>query len=156
MAYSVQADLENSISLSHLIELTDDLSTGSIVETVITRAVEDADAEIDLYCRKKYTVPFTTIDDVIRKMSVDIAIYNLYSRRGSPPADRLARYLTVVEKLLAIRDGDLQLDIAEIGPDSAAINVKPEFTKGKVDADGNLLGDIMGQWNDEAGSLDDF
>ena len=156
MAYSAQADLEKSIPLSYLVELTDDLNTGSIVDVMITRAIEDADGEIDLYCRKKYTVPFTTINDVIRKMSVDIAIYNLYSRRGSPPADRLARYLAAVKKLQTIRDGDLQLDIAEIGPDSAAIDVKPEFTKGKIDADGDLLGNVMGQWDDEGGSLDDW
>jgi len=155
MAYSIQADLENSIQLSHLVELTDDLATGSIVETVITRAIEDADSEIDIYCRKKYIVPLTVTNEV-RKMSVDIAIYNLYSRRESPPADRLVRYLAAVEKLKAIRDGDIQLDIAEVGPDSAAIDVKPEFTRGKVDVDGNLLGDMMGQWDLEGGSLDDW
>jgi len=155
MAYSEQVDIENSIQLSHLVELTDDLETGAVVDDVITRAIEDADSEIDLYCRKKYAVPLTVTNE-IRKMSVDITIYNLYSRREGPPADRLSRYLAVVEKLKAIRDGNIQLAIDEIGPDSAAIDVKPEFTKGKIDVSGNLLGNVMGQWDDEGGSLDDW
>ena len=87
---------------------------------------------------------------------MDIAVWNLYSRRDRPAPNRLVRYEKAIEKLIAIRNGELRLNIAEVGPDSAATDVRPTFTKGKEDADGNLLGDRMGQWDEDGGSLDDW
>jgi len=160
MAYSAKADLIKYIPNQFLIELTNDVGGDEAVDNIIERAISDADAEIDLYCQKKYTTPFTaafvTSNSIIRKLSVDIAIYNLYSRRDKPPPGRLARYTNAITKLTAIREGTLRLDIDETGPASAAIEVMPEFTKGKVDYDGNLIGNVMGQLNDEEGSLDDW
>ena len=156
MAYSEKADLLLAITEDKLIELTDTIDYNSVDDDKITRAIEDADAEIDIYCRKRYTVPFTTVDNFIRSLSVDIAIYNLFPRSQSVPEIHTTKYTAAIEKLAAIRDGNLELDVAEIGPDSAAIDVKPEFTRGKFDVDGNLLGNVMGDWDDEAGSLDDW
>ena len=48
----------------------------------VTRAIEDADSEIDGYLSKCFAVPLSPVPDVIRKYSVDIALYNLYSRRN--------------------------------------------------------------------------
>jgi len=160
MSYSAKADLIKYIPEQFLIELTNDVGGAAAVDAIIERAIEDADAEIDLYCGKKYTVPFTdalvTSNPIIRKLSVDIAIYNLYARRDRPPLGRVTRYTDAITKLTAIKAGEIQLDITEAGPDSAAIGVMPEFTRGKVDFDGNLLGNVMGQLNDEGGSLDDW
>ena len=156
MAYCSKADIINSMPDNDLIELTDDAGAGTADDAVIDRAIEDADSAIDLACRARYTVPFTTVDNVIRKISVDIAIWNIYSRRDKPSPNRLVRYTEANIKLKAIQLGDFNLDFAETGPDSAAIEVKPEFTKGKVDYDGDLLGDVMGQWDQEGGSLDEW
>ena len=156
MAYSTQADLLNQIPEEYLIEVTDDAETGAVVAAVVTRAIEDADDEIDLYCRKYYTVPFTTVAAIIRKFSVDIAIYNLYSRRRSVPEDRVTRYADAITKLEKIAAGELFIVEGEIGPDSADIDVKPEFTKSKFDHEDEVLGRIMGRWDEEEGNLDDW
>ena len=78
MSYSSKEDLIKYIPEQFLIELTNDAGGAVALDDIIERAIEDADAEIDLYCGKKYTVPFTdalvTSNPVIRKLSVDIAI----------------------------------------------------------------------------------
>jgi len=102
MSYSLQADLLEQISEAKLKQLTDDADTGSIDADVITRSIADADAEIDGYCGVRYTVPFTTIPTIIRKVSVDIAIYNLYARRHGAPEDRQKRYDNAVKFLLNV------------------------------------------------------
>lgn len=51
------------------------------VDGRVTRSIEDADSEIDGYLSKCFVVPLSPVPDVIRKYSVDIALYNLYSRR---------------------------------------------------------------------------
>jgi len=39
----------------------------------LAAAIEKADNTIDLYCGKKYSVPFDTIPDKVEEMSVDLA-----------------------------------------------------------------------------------
>ena len=156
MAYCTLTDIKLAITEDKLVELTDTIESDTIDQDKIDRAIENADAEIDLWCRSRYTVPFTTVDDAIRKISVDIAIYNLFPRSESIPEIHAVLYDRAVERLKSIRDGELQLDVDEIGPSAPATEVVPEFTRGKVDEDGNLLGNVMGNWNDEAGSLDDW
>lgn len=156
MPYCTQADLINQIPETYLIELTDDAEAGTIDSDKVTRAIVDADDEINLYCRKYYTVPFTTVAGIIRKFSVDIAIYNLYSRRRSIPEERVTRYADAITTLKSIAAGEFFIVEGEIGPDSADIDVQPEFTKSKLDHDDEILGRVMGRWDEEEGSLDDW
>lgn len=73
--------------------LTDD-SGGSppvVDDDKVLRAIADTDALIDSYCESSYTVPFDSIPVLIRKISVDISIYNLYSRKEKVPEEREKR-----------------------------------------------------------------
>lgn len=58
------------------------------------KAIEDADAEIDGYLSKRYSVPFDPIPKTLNKFSKDIATYNLVSRSGIDESDREKTYLT--------------------------------------------------------------
>ena len=51
-----------------------------LVEPLIEAAIADADAEIDGYLAKRYTVPISPAPRVLNKFSKDIAVYNLFSR----------------------------------------------------------------------------
>ncbi|GAF67701.1 unnamed protein product [marine sediment metagenome] len=157
MAYCTSTDLEKQILYEYLIELTDDLGSGSVDKNVIDRVIADADSEIDLYCGARWTVPFSTTPPIVRKFSVDIAIYNLYARRRSIPIEVKDRYVKVTGVLELIRIGALNIP-GEAGAemDSSAINVQPIFTRGKYDSDNTLLGNVMGDWDEEPGSLDDW
>jgi phage gp36-like protein len=82
MAYCTEADIELQITESDLIELTDDDATGAIVPSVITRAIADADAEIDSHLAVRYALPLTApYPQIIQRTSVTLAVCWLYSRR---------------------------------------------------------------------------
>ena len=119
--YCTEADLLKQISEAELISLTDDEASGAIVDEVVNRAIADADAEIDTYCVSRYTVPFETVPDIIRKISVDIAIYNLYARRRGAPDDRKDRYTNAIRFLEAVSKGDVSIGTTDSG-DGAAVS----------------------------------
>jgi len=127
MAYCTQSDLLEQISESELIQLTDDDDIGVIDDDKITRAIVNADAEIDSYCGVKHTVPFTTVPPRIRALSEDISIYNLYSRRRGAPEDRKERYDNAIAFLKEVAKGNASL--GEDDPDAPPLDThKPEIS----------------------------
>lgn len=112
MSYSAKTDILEQLDEDILIQLTDDNDAGIVDDDVVTRAIADADSEIDSYCGKRYAVPFTTIPNRLRKLSVDIAIYNLYSRRKGAPEDRKTRYDNAIRFLKDVAKG-----LASLGED---------------------------------------
>lgn len=106
MAYCIQADLEEQVSEQELILITDDSDLGTVDMGVITRAISDADAEIDSYCGTRHAVPFADpVPAMIRKLSVDLAVFNLFSRRQSIPEDRQKRYDNAIRFLRDVSRG---------------------------------------------------
>jgi len=105
MAYCAQVDILEQISKVELIQLSDDANAGVVDESVVTRGIADADAEIDGYCGNRYSVPFIPVPELVRKLSVDIAVYNLYSRRQGAPEGRKERYDAAVQFLRYVADG---------------------------------------------------
>jgi len=121
MAYSTQTDIEEQVSQAELIELTDDTGAGTVDTSAAARAIADADAEIDGYCGTRYTVPFSPVPAMIRKLSVDIAVYNLFSRRSTlkMPEERQKRYDNAVRFLRDVSRGLISLGAdAPAEPDS--------------------------------------
>jgi phage gp36-like protein len=74
-------DLKKQLSDIVLISLTDDNGL-EIQQDIIDAAINSADAEINGYAQAQYDVPFNPVPEIIKKMSVDITIFNLFSRRG--------------------------------------------------------------------------
>ena len=111
MSYCTKADLEEQISAVELIELADDEGTGAADDSVVARAIADADAEIDSYCGGRYSVPFSPVPVMIRKLSVDLAIYNLYSRRSvlAISEERQKRYDNALRFLRDVSRGLISL-----------------------------------------------
>ncbi|MFA5187072.1 MAG: DUF1320 domain-containing protein [Patescibacteria group bacterium] len=105
MSYATQADILLMMESATLINLTDDAGTGAIVEAPVTQALADADAEIDAYVGVKYTVPLDPVPAVVQKIAVDIAIYNLYSRRQNMVDVVRDRYLDAIKFLTAVSKG---------------------------------------------------
>ncbi len=122
----------------------------TINTSVIGRAITDADAEIDSYCAARYVdLPFANVPIMIRKISVDIAIYNLYARRKGAPDARRDRYQAVVRFLENVAKG-----IASLGADAptADNDQGPKTTGSKID---RIF--TMGHISDSsAGTLDHY
>jgi phage gp36-like protein len=114
MAYSTQPDLVEQLSEAELIQLSDDAGIGIINAAVVIRAIADADEEINGYIGSRMAVPLTTVPGIIRKMSVEIAIYNLYARRqDSVPETRKDRYRNAVAFLVKVGEGKLSLGASD-------------------------------------------
>jgi len=152
MAYSTQSDLLEQIQEADLIELTDDAGVGAVDASVVARAIADADAEIDSYCGSRYTVPFSPVPAMIRKQSVDIAIYNLHSRRavmGKIAEDRQKRYDSAVRFLRDVSKG-----LITLGADAPAepTDGQPQATRSVDDRIFTIGRSSTGS----TGSLDDY
>ena len=102
MSYSTKNDILEQLDEGVLIQLTDDDDLGGVDDDVVARAIADADALIDSYCGTRYSVPFSTVPDIVRKLSVEIAIFHLYGRRRGAPEDRRKRYDDAVSFLVFI------------------------------------------------------
>ena len=132
-----EASVADQIDDDILVQLTDDDDAGVIDSDIIVRAIADADAEIDSYCGTKYDVPFSTVPVMIRKMSVDIAIYNLYARRRGAPEDRKERYddaisfLKDISKGIASLGGDGPSADDESGPEPTTVKSDRVFSRGR-------------------------
>jgi phage gp36-like protein len=119
MAYCALEDLQEQAPLDELIALTDDQAYGSINEGTITRAIADADAEIDTAIGGKYALPLAATPAIIRRISVDLALYALFSRRAAVviPDARSSRRDAAARLLRDIASGLMVLQI-----DSGAVS----------------------------------
>jgi phage gp36-like protein len=134
MSYSTLDDIKKLIPADILIQLTDDENTGAVVASRIDEAVAQADAEVNAYCATKFTVPFAPVPVVIRKLSVDLAIYNLYSRRVEiVPETRSERYKNAVRTLEGIAKGTVALDVAPMADPPANTDENPKNTRSADD-----------------------
>jgi len=106
-------DIRDALDEAVLIYVTDDQGTGTVDEGRVAAAIEAADAEIEGYCQKRYDLPFDPVPAIIRTLSIDIAIYKLFSRRGfrEDSADKAVteKYKNAVRMLRDISGGVLQI-----------------------------------------------
>ncbi len=109
MAYCTLDDVKEQIDEVRLIQLTDDEGFGTVNEGRVARAIADADEEINGYAGSRRTVPLDPVPAVIRKYSVDIAVYNLYGRRDRVPDSRAERYRNAVRFLEQVAMGKISL-----------------------------------------------
>ena len=130
--YSTLTDIKKLIPEESIIQLTDDENLGEINQSRVDEAIAQADAEIDSYCGGKYSVPFTTAPDIVKKISVDIAIYNLYSRKVEEiPETRAERYKNAIRQLEGISKGIIS--IGEAVEPTPATQGGPETNKTESD-----------------------
>lgn len=113
--YSTLDDIKKLIPEEIVIQLTDDEDLGAVNQARVDEAIAQADAEIDSYCGTKYSVPFSSpVPDIVKKISVDIAIYNLYSRKVEKiPDTRADRYKNAIRQLEGISKGLISIGEAE-------------------------------------------
>lgn len=118
MAYCTLADIVKLLPEELVIQLTDDERVGAVNQSRVEEAIEQADAEIDGYVGARYSVPVVAAPAILNKLSVDISIYNLYSRRvGQMPDVRSERYKNALRQLEGIAKGVVSIGVT---PEPAA------------------------------------
>lgn len=129
MTYAVQSDLVTAFGSDELVQLTDraDPPTGTIDATIVARALEAADGEIDSYLAGRYSLPLASVPAILRDCAADIARYRLHDR-GVPDRVKDA-YKDRISWLRDVAAGRANLGLAQesLTPSSAGI---PEITSG--------------------------
>lgn len=130
MAYAVQADLLQLMTLKQLIELTDDENTGQVNATVVADVIEKAGGKVEAYCRERYATPLQP-NDTVNEITRDIAIYSLFSRRPGKMRDEVRqRYEDAIGVLKDISSGKASFDqpAADLPQSTAAGPTKSQHT----------------------------
>ena len=68
-----------------LIRLTDDESTGSVNTDRVDDAISSAQAVVDASLSRQYQAPLADPPQLVKKLTADIALYNLYLRQAMVP-----------------------------------------------------------------------
>lgn len=131
MAYCTQTDLQKQLPPALVIQLTDDDADGAADSGVVADAIAKADNVINAYCAKRYDVPFTTVPDLIRGLSVDLTVWNLYARKGLEKQSVTDRKVDAIKLLEGIASGKVSLGLTENAPVESQAGA-PEVT---VDVD---------------------
>ncbi len=128
MAYCTQSDLITMIPVKELAELTAD-SGDTPDSEVVNEAINRADAEIDAYLGMRHTLPLSPLPDQVKGLSIDMALYHLYSRRSVAPTVRRQKYEAAVAFLKLVAAGEAILEDAGDSPSSGEqVLVGSEFS----------------------------
>ncbi|MFA6690748.1 MAG: DUF1320 domain-containing protein [Saccharofermentanales bacterium] len=117
MAYCSQEDLLKLIPEVELAELTAE-SGDTPDSAIVSDCIGQADAEINSYLAVRYRFPLAATPDRVKSLSIDIAIYHIYSRRDRIPESRRQKYKDAVAFLKAVALGRAEI----IGADGAEIS----------------------------------
>lgn len=141
MPYATLSDVKAQLSETELIQLTDDDNLGTVDEAVVTAAVADASEEIDGYVGSKYALPLAATPGILKKLCVDVAVYNLFARRhDSIPDLRRDRYDNAVKFLMAVAAGKISLGMSDPG------GSPPSSGVGFTGADQVMTSDKLGRF----------
>lgn len=134
--YATLADILEQMAEADLISLTDDAQAGTVNESVVEWALTGADALIDSHCHDRYQVPFNPAPQLAVKFAVDLAVYNLYSRRPHVEVPEVVkdRNSQALAYLKRVQTGD-----ASMGLDAAPVTVAFESQSGLMPGNERLF-----------------
>ncbi len=136
MAYAAQTDLiPLRMSQKDATELTVDVPTGdptidgAVTASIVAGALEEASGKVDSYCRGRYVTPLQQSDDVTG-LTLDIAVYLLFSRRRTTSANETVqeRYNQAIAFLRDISAGKASLDQPAGAPTPQSSLAGPEIS----------------------------
>lgn len=122
MAYATKQDLIDRFGAQEIIQRTDRTNrpASTIDDTVVGRALSDAQALVDGYLGKVYQLPLATVPPVLTKVCCDLARLNLWAGAADKdgPVSRAADAALAWAKDVA--RGLVRLDVAGIAPPQAS------------------------------------
>ncbi len=120
MAYATQQDIIDRYGEDQLLVLADRDGDGEADENVLTRALADAESEIDLKVGTRYDLPLTTVPDVLVQLAVDIAVY------------RMCNNDALVTEEIRTRYKDARATLSDIAKGHASLGPVPEKSAGQA------------------------
>lgn len=122
-AYCTTTYLEDRISAAgKTLRIDDYSSSGTVQADLLTRIIENASAQVDLYLLSRYDSVTLAANTWVKHATADLAICILARRRGNPVPDPFAAQCKeVMEQLKLIKDGELPLPEAAERKDSVPV-----------------------------------
>lgn len=111
--YCTVDDIIAAVPRDALLQLTDDEQLGEINSARVTVAIARAEARVDSYVGVKYATPLADpVSRTINEITVDLTIYDLYSRvMDDVPETRNERKRDAIRRLEGIARGTVSLGI---------------------------------------------
>lgn len=109
-AYVTREELEARFGVQEIADLLDENADGSesASETAtLDAAIADASNLIDGYLASRYTLPLSSVPEIVKAWAADIARYKLWEQRA--PEEVRQRYEDVVGQLKDVARGHLAL-----------------------------------------------
>lgn len=140
MSYATKADMIERYGSREMTQLTDREGTSDIDDTVLDRAIADADAEINAALQVRYTLPMTTVPPLVTRIACQLVRYFLYDN-GAP--EIVQTHFDQAKKLLMeIARGTLSLGLNAAGTDVVTV-ADPTITTTKTDDDRTFSNDTL-------------
>ena len=133
MPYSAIDNLLPLLPEATLIKLSNDESGATAIDTAnIAAAIAQADLTIDGYVGVQRQVPLDPVPGLIRIISANLAVYNLYRRRNQVPEIWESQYKADVAVLVKISTGQISFggDVAPAAPPTQALTHSSKKTLG--------------------------
>jgi phage gp36-like protein len=128
MAYATTQDIIDRYGEDLLLVLADRDGDGAADAEVTSRALADADSEIDLHLAKLYDLPLATVPSVLIQVAVDIAIYRMCNNDALVTEEIRTRYKDARSTLRGIAKGETSL--GAVPESSGGIASGPAIVKG--------------------------
>jgi phage gp36-like protein len=129
MSYCTRQDLIDRFGEDELVQLTDRQGSGIIDDATLTRAIADADDEINAWLSGRYALPLAVVPSALARVACDIARYYLYDDAMIDLVEN--RYKQAIEWLKAVGSGRINLvttNDAAAGPLSGPVVQAPAQT----------------------------
>jgi phage gp36-like protein len=138
--YATRQDLIDRFGEEEIRQLTDRAlpAAGVINDTVVNRALADADGDINAAVRRRYTLPLATIPSELVRVACNLARYYLYDDRAGEEVTR--RFQDEKKFLAAIADGSMTLGVDAAGDGAQAETGSAEFNESRRVFGGDACG----------------
>lgn len=126
MPYATLADLVEQFNESEVLALTDRDGDGVADADVVAYALNQASVTIDAYLSARYALPLTVVPELLVGICGDIARYKLCGSGVTETEEVRNRYKDALKTLELIRDGKINIGLANTGQapaESASVEV---------------------------------
>ena len=142
MSYITLEQLVKQFQSHSILLLSDDELTGSIITTVVDKAIADGDDLIDSWLGLRYETPLDPVPPIITKIAGNIVMYELYTRRPDldTPQGVSERYKNAQKLLEQLAYGKVMLNATELLSKSGTGGILSNKTETDSLFKGNLGG----------------
>lgn len=127
MPYCTLQDLLDRGYEQELLQRCDPNALGVIDEVIVSRAIDDATADIDGYLAGRYNLPLTVEIATLKQKACDMTRFYLQEK---PPLDMQKRYDAVIRYLEQVAKGAIRLPIASESVIAEVISNEAVMTSG--------------------------